>query len=101
MFSVKKFDQFYWLNKCEATDAAVPVIADYPSKMTCDLNDRFSDLKAIDFPSRITQLMLVEFTAVAMHYQELSEVQNDGLLELYSTYNRTMAWLCNETETKY
>jgi hypothetical protein len=47
----QKIDQFYWLNKCEVTDAAVHVIADLLSKMACDVNDRISDLKEIDFPS--------------------------------------------------
>jgi hypothetical protein len=29
----KKFDQFYWLNKCEVTQAAVLVIAENLSKV--------------------------------------------------------------------
>jgi hypothetical protein len=38
--SAKKFDQFYWINKPEVTDAAVLVITDHLSKMACDLNAR-------------------------------------------------------------
>jgi hypothetical protein len=48
---IQKFYQFYWLNKCEVSDAAVLVTADQLGKMASDLNERFSDLKETDLPS--------------------------------------------------
>lgn len=41
-----------------ATDAVVRFIFDLLRKMTCDLNDRFSDLKEFDFSSWIARPML-------------------------------------------
>jgi hypothetical protein len=39
---------------------------------------------------------------VAMQYQEeLSEMQNDESIRTLFNTKGTMAWLCNETETKY
>lgn len=100
--SDKKFEQFYWLNKCEVTDSAVLVIVDHLGKMACDLNDRFSDLKEIVFPPWITQPMLVDITDVAMQYQEeILELQNDESFKTLFNKKNTMAWLCVETETKY
>jgi hypothetical protein len=70
--------------------------------MACDLNDRFSDLKDIDFPSWITLPVLVDLTVVAMQYEEeLSEMRNDASIRTLFNIKRTMAWLCEETETKY
>jgi hypothetical protein len=96
--SSEKFYQFYWLNKCEGTDTAVLVIADHLSKMACDLNGRFSDLKEIDFQCWITQPMVVDLTPVAMQYQEeLSEMQNDASIRTLFNIKGTMAWFCYDT----
>jgi hypothetical protein len=45
--------------------------------------------------------MLVDLTAVAMQYQELSEMQNDASIRTLFNIKGTMAWFCDETETKY
>lgn len=65
------------LNKCEANDAAVLVIADHHSKMACDLNDRFSNLKETEFSSWIAQPVLVDQNVVVVmqYHKELSEMQ--------------------------
>jgi hypothetical protein len=36
-----------------------------------------------------------------MQYQELSEIQNDASIRTLFNIKGTMAWLCDETETKY
>jgi hypothetical protein len=59
--------------------------------MACDLNDRFSDLKETDFPSWITQPVLVDLTVVATEYQEeLPEVQNDASVRTLVNIKGTM-----------
>ena len=45
--------------------------------MLSDFNFRFSDLKEINYPSWMTQSLLVNLSDVTMEYQgELSELQN-------------------------
>jgi hypothetical protein len=57
------------------TDAALLAIAGHLTKITCDLNQRFSDLKETDFPCFITQPVLIDLTVVVMQYRkELSEM---------------------------
>jgi hypothetical protein len=46
----------------------------------------------------------VDLTVVATQYQEglsLSEVQNDASIRTLFNMEGTMAWLCDEIETKY
>ena len=75
---------------------------DHLKIMACDLNNRFSDLIEIDFPPWITQPMLVDLSDVALQYQEeLSEIQNDESVKSLFKIKGAMAWLCDETETKY
>jgi hypothetical protein len=85
----KQIYQFYWLNKCQITDTPILVTADHLSKMACDLSDRFSDLKEIEFPSWINQPVLVDLTLMATQYQgKLSEMQNDESIRiLFNIYN--------------
>ncbi len=100
--SSKIFGQFYWLNKCEVTDAALLIIVDHLKTMACDFNYRFSDLKEMDFPSWITQPLLVDLSDVAMQYQEeLSEIQNDESVKTLFKIKGTVMWLCDELESKY
>ena len=99
--SDKNFDQFYWLKKCEMTDAAVLVIVDHLKSLACDLKNRFADLKQIDFPTWVMQPMLEDLSDVSMQYQEeLSELQNELVKTLFSIKG-VMAWLCDETQTKF
>lgn len=68
----------YWLSKCEVTDVAALVIMNHLRILVCDFNDRFSDLKEMNFPSWLTQPMLVDLSEVNINYQdELCEMQND------------------------
>ncbi|XP_076042678.1 zinc finger BED domain-containing protein 5-like [Oratosquilla oratoria] len=100
--SNKNFDQFHWLNKCEPTDTAVQVIVDHLKILASDFEERFSDLKQVDFPSWVMQPVLVDVTDVSVQYQEeLSELQNDESVKTLFNIKGVMAWLCDETETKY
>ncbi|XP_038669014.1 SCAN domain-containing protein 3-like [Scyliorhinus canicula] len=100
--SDKSFDQFHWLKKCEPTDAAVLVIVDHLKILASYLKERFSDLKQIDFPTWVMQPVLVDLSDVSMQYQEeLSEIQNDESVKALFNIKGAMAWLCDETETKY
>ncbi|XP_042241793.1 protein ZBED8-like, partial [Homarus americanus] len=100
--SVKKFEQFYWLNKCEVTDATCLVIVEHLKIMVSDFNFRFSDLKEINYPSWMTQPLLVDLSDVTMEYQgELSELQNDDSIKALFKIKGTMMWLCEETQAKY
>lgn len=90
MFQPNKSDQFCWLNKCEITDSAVLVTVDNVSKMTCDLNNTFSDLKEVAFPSWITQPLLVDLTVETVHNEgELSEMQNGESVENVTQQKRS------------
>ena len=64
--SYKRFDQFYWLKKCEMTDAGLLVIVDHLKSLACDLKDKFADIKQIYFPTRIMQPMLEDLSDVSM-----------------------------------
>lgn len=100
--SDKNVYQFHWLKKCELTDAAVLVIVDHLKILAFDLKERFSDLKQIDFPTWVMQPVLVDLSDVSMQYQdELSEIQNDEPAKTLFNIKGAMAWLCDETETKY
>ncbi|XP_042205956.1 SCAN domain-containing protein 3-like, partial [Homarus americanus] len=100
--SVKKFEQFYWLNKCEVTDATCLVIVEHLKIMVSDFNFKFSDLKEINYPSWMTQPLLVDLSDVTMEYQgELSELQNDDSIKALFKIKGTMMWLCEETQAKY
>ncbi|GFS51518.1 uncharacterized protein TNCV_549581 [Trichonephila clavipes] len=66
--SHKNFDQFHWLKTYEVTDAAVLVIVDHLKLMASDFKERFSDLKQIDFPTWVTQPMLVGISDISIQY---------------------------------
>ncbi|GFQ74232.1 SCAN domaincontaining protein 3like [Trichonephila clavata] len=70
--------------------------------MASDFKERLSDLKLIHFPTWVTQPMLMDISDISMQYQEeLSEIQNDESVKTLFNIKRVMAWLCDETETKY
>ena len=84
------------------TDAAVLVIVDHLKSLACDLKDRFADLKQIDFLTWVMQPMVVDLSDVSMQYQEkLSELQNDELVKTLFSIKGVMAWLCDDTQTKF
>ena len=88
---VKKIEQFYWLNKCEVTDATCLVIVEHLKIMVSDFNFRFSDLKELNYPSWMTQPLLVDLSDVTMEYQgELSELQNDDSIKALFKIKGTM-----------
>lgn len=95
-------NQFYWLSKCNITDYAFTVINEHLKMLITDFNDRFSDLRAMDFPCWLTQPLLVDIAEVDIKFQEeLSELQQDESIKtLFKLKNMNM-WLCDETEQKY
>ncbi|CAH2108909.1 unnamed protein product [Euphydryas editha] len=99
----KNFEQFHWLQKCEVTDTALLVIVNHLNILSADLKERFSDLKQIDFPTWMMQPLLVDLSDISnMQYQEeLAELQNDESVKTLFNIKGAMAWLCEETETKY
>ena len=68
--------QFPWLKKCDVTQEANTVIAKHLEMLINDFNQRFYDLKAMEFPSWLTQPILSNLSAVSEQYQqELCELQ--------------------------
>ncbi|XP_071036452.1 protein FAM200C-like [Parasteatoda tepidariorum] len=94
---------FHWLQKCEVNNTALLVIVDYLKILSADLEERFIDLKQIDFPTWMMQPKLVDLTDISnMQYQEeLAEMQNDESVKTLFNIKVVMAWLCEETEIKY
>ncbi|XP_036357556.1 protein ZBED8-like [Octopus sinensis] len=77
-FSKRNFSELYWLSKCEITNDAGIVIIDHLNILIKDFNDRFCDLKAMNFPSWLTQPLLINVSDATIQYQEkLSELQHD------------------------
>lgn len=98
----KNFGQFYWLQRCEVTDEAVRVIVEHLQNLSADLNERFSDLKQINFPSWMMQPILANLSDVALEYQqELAELQNDESVKVLFKIKGILAWLEDEVENKY
>ncbi|GFX78160.1 uncharacterized protein TNCV_5135071 [Trichonephila clavipes] len=99
----KNFERFHWLQKCEVTDTALLVIVNHLNNLSANFKERFLDLKQIDFPTWMTQPMLVDLSDISnMQYQaELAELQNDDSVKTLFSIKGAMAWLCEETEIKY
>jgi hypothetical protein len=66
-----------------------------------DFKERFSDLKEINFPAWLTQPMLVDISNENLYQEELSEMQNDDSITNLFNIKGIMAWMCEETNTKY
>ncbi|GFU45685.1 hypothetical protein TNCV_4223771 [Trichonephila clavipes] len=58
--------------------------------MASDFKEGF-DLKQIDFPTCVTQPMLVDISDISMQYQELSERQNDESVKTLLNIKGVMA----------
>ena len=100
--SSRNFRQFPCLKECAETDEAKNVIVDHLKMMVNDFNDRFHDLKAMEFPSWLTQPFLVDLSEVPEQYQEeLCELQQDESVKTLFKINGTMMWLSEESENKY
>lgn len=99
----KNFERFYWLQKCEVSDNAILVIVDHLKALQVDMKERFSDLDQIDFPTWMMQPLLVDLADVTnvQYQEELAEMQNDESVKTLFNIKGAMAWLCEETETKY
>ena len=98
----RNLSQFYWLNKCDITNTVTMVIVDHLKMLIKDFNDRFGDLKAMNFPSWLTQPLLVDVSDAAVQYQEeLSELKHDESVITLFKLKGTNMWLCDEVVKKY
>ncbi|GFV62386.1 protein ZBED8 [Trichonephila clavipes] len=61
----KNFEQFQWLRKCEVTDTALLAIVNHLNNLSANFNERFLDLKQIDFPTWMMQPMLVDLSDIS------------------------------------
>ncbi|CAI9718247.1 domain-containing 3-like [Octopus vulgaris] len=101
-FSKRNFSELYWLSKCEITNDAGIVIIDHLNILIKDFNDRFCDLKAMNFLSWLTQPLLINVSDATIQYQEeLSELQHDESVKTLFKLKGTKMWLYDEVERKY
>ncbi|GFT94395.1 protein ZBED8 [Trichonephila clavipes] len=61
----KNFEQFHWLQKCEATDTALLVIVNHLNNLSANIKERFLDFQQIDFPTWMMQPMLVDLSDIS------------------------------------
>ena len=74
----KSYVQFSWLKECDVTQEANTAIAKNLEILITDFNKRFYHLKAIEFPSWLTQSLLADLSAISKQcQQELCELQQD------------------------
>ena len=67
-----------------------------------DFNQRFYDLKAMEFLSWLTQPLLSDLSAVSEQYQqELCELQQDESMKTLFKIKGNLMWLSQECEKKY
>jgi len=69
---------FSWLKECDNTKYTNTVIAAHVEMLINDINEIFHDLKAIEFPSWLTQPLLRDLSAVSEQcQQDLCGLQQD------------------------
>ena len=74
----------------------------YLEILITDFNKRFFDLKALEFPSGLTQPLLADLSAISEQcQQELCELQQDKSMKTLCKIKGTMMWLSAECEKKY
>ena len=98
----KSYVQFPWLKECDATQEASTVIAEHLEMLMNDFNQRFYDLKAMEFPFWLTQPLLSDLSAVSEQYQqELCELQQDESMKTLFKIKGNLMWLSQECKKKY
>ena len=98
----KSYVQFLWLKECDVTQEANTVIAEHLEMLMNDFNQRFYDLKAMEFPSWLTQPLLSDLSAVSEQYQqELCELQQDESMKTIFKIKGNLMWLSQECKKKY
>lgn len=96
------FVHFSWLNKCEITPNCQIVIIDHLNALINDFNERFDDLKQMNFPCWLTQPFLTELSDVGIQYQEeLSYFKNDDSMKILFKLRGKNIWLSDEVERIY
>jgi len=74
--------QFSWFKECENTQLANTVIVAHVEMLIHDFSEKFHDLEAMEFPSRLTQPRLVDLSAVPeQSHQESCEFQQDEVVK--------------------
>jgi len=67
-----------------------------------DFNEKFHDLKTMEFSSWLTQPLLVDLSAVSeQRQQELCELQQDEVVKTLFKIKGSTMWLSEECEKKY
>ena len=98
----KSYVQFSRLKECEVTQEANTAIAKRLEILMTDFNERFHDLKAMEFPSWLNQPLLADLSAISEQcQQELRELQQDKSMKTLFKIEETMMWLSEECEKKY
>ena len=100
--------QFTHLMKCEPTDYILRIISEHLSDLNAELNDKFADLKGLNFPSWITQPFLFNSEnneCLAMcsdQIDELMDLQNrlDSVKPIHASKQQLMS-LNPQVSTKY
>jgi len=99
-YVVKKLCLIF-LKECHNTKQANAVIAAHVEMLISDFNERFHDLKAIEFPSWSTQPLLVDLSAVSEQWQrEIRELQDEIVKTFFKIKAATMC-LSEKCEKKY
>ena len=98
----KSYVQFSRLKGCAVTQEANTAIAKRLEILMTDFNERFHDLKAMEFPSWLTQPLLADLSAISEQcQQELRELQQDKSMKTLFKIEETMMWLSEECEKKH
>jgi len=58
----KRYVQFSWLKECDNTKQANEVTAAHVEMLIDDFNKRFHELKAMEFPSWLTQPLSIDLS---------------------------------------
>jgi len=86
--------------KWDNTKLANTVIAAHMEMLINDLNERFHDLKAMEFLYWLNQALLVDLSAISEQcQQELCELQQDEFLKTF--FKGITIWLSEECKNKY
>ncbi len=101
-FSNRNFEHFNYLQTCEPSDTALEVILDYQKTLVLNSQERFSDLRKLDYPVWVTQPLLNNLSMVSTEFQkEFSELNNDESFKSLFNIKEINAWIYEEIQIKY
>ena len=106
--SRKTFTQFYHLGKCDPSDEVLQIISVHLSSLHVHLNDRFLDLKKLEFPIWITQPFLLDIeknhdldNMSGSDIDEFMDLQNDESAKAIFAFKQQLMWLDQHIASKY